>query len=90
MMITTNVWEIYWNNQDNWDWWKKPAPEVLDLIHSLSPIERPKVLDLGCGLGRHSIAFALAQFSVTATDASPTAIQHLNGWAHSLQLSIET
>jgi 2-polyprenyl-3-methyl-5-hydroxy-6-metoxy-1,4-benzoquinol methylase len=89
-MIATDVWETYWNNQDNWDWWKKPAPEVLDLIHSLSPIERPKVLDLGCGLGRHAIAFALAQFSVTATDASPTAIQHLNRWAHSLQLSIET
>jgi tellurite methyltransferase len=88
--MTTNVWETYWNDQCNWDWWKKPAPEVLDLIRSLSPIERPKVLDLGCGLGRHAIAFALAQFSVTATDASATAIQHLNEWAHSLQLSIET
>ncbi len=89
-MITTHVWETYWSNQDNWDWWKKPALEVLDLIHSLSPIERPKVLDLGCGLGRHAIAFALAGFSVTATDASPTAIQHLNEWAHCLHLSIET
>lgn len=88
--MTSNVWENYWNDQDNWDWWKKPAPEVLDLIRSVSPIERPRVLDLGCGLGRHAIAFALAQYSVTATDASPTAIQHLNEWAHSLQLSIET
>jgi tellurite methyltransferase len=88
--MITNVWETYWNDQDNWDWWKKPAPEVLDLIRSLSPMERPKVLDLGCGIGRHAIAFASAQFSVTATDTSPAAIQHLNEWAHSLQLSIET
>jgi tellurite methyltransferase len=88
--MTTDVWETYWNDQDNWEWWKKPAPEVLDLIRSLSPIERPKVLDLGCGLGRHAIAFALARFAVTATDASPAAIQHLNEWAHSLRLSIET
>jgi len=88
--MSTNIWETYWNDRDNWDWWKKPAPEVLDLIRSLSPIEQPKVLDLGCGLGRHAIAFALAQFSVTATDASSTAIQHLNEWANSLQLSIET
>ncbi|MBI4765312.1 MAG: class I SAM-dependent methyltransferase [Deltaproteobacteria bacterium] len=88
--MNTNVWETYWDDQDNWDWWKKPAPEVFDLIRSLSPIERPKVLDLGCGLGRHAIAFALARFSVTATDVSPTAIQYLHEWAHSLHLSIET
>jgi tellurite methyltransferase len=88
--MTTNIWETYWSNQDNWDRWKKPAPEVLDFIRSLSPVGRPKVLDLGCGLGRHAIAFALAQFSVTATDSSSTAIRHLNEWADSLHLSIET
>ena len=85
-----HLWELYWKNNANRDWWEKPAPEVLDLIESLSPIERPKVLDLGCGLGRHAIAFALARFSVTATDASSAAIQHLNDWASSLQLPIET
>ena len=87
--MTSNVWESYWSNKDHWDWWKKPAPQVLDLIRSLSPSEKPKVLDLGCGLGRHAIAFASAQFSVTATDASAIAIQHLTEWARSLQLSIE-
>lgn len=88
--MTRNIWETYWSNQDNHEWWKKPAPEVLDFINSLSPAERPKVLDLGCGLGRHAIAFALAHFSVTATDASATAIQHLAEWTRSLHLSIET
>jgi len=88
--MSENVWESYWQDRDNRDWWKKPAPEVLDLIRSLSPIERPNVLDLGCGLGRHAIAFAAAGFSVTATDSSSTAIRHLNEWARSLQLSIET
>jgi tellurite methyltransferase len=90
LLVTEDSWESYWKDAVNWDWWKKPSPEVLDLIRSLSPIEQPKVLDLGCGLGRHAIAFALAQFSVTAADASPAAIQHLNDWASSLQLAIET
>ena len=63
---------------------------MLDLIRSLSPNEKPKVLDLGCGLGRHAIAFGLAGFSVVATDGSANAIQHLTDWARSLQLSIET
>jgi tellurite methyltransferase len=88
--MTLNVWETYWSNQDNHDWWKKPAPEVLDFIRSISPIEKAKVLDLGCGLGRHAIAFALAKFSTTATDASATAIQHVIDWARDLHLSIET
>ena len=88
--MTNNIWETYWGNPDTHDWWEKPAPEVLNLIRSLSPIEKPSVLDLGCGLGRHAIAFALAGFSVTATDASTTAIQHLNDWADSLHLTIET
>jgi tellurite methyltransferase len=88
--VTQRLWESYWGNHNNWDWWKKPAPEVLDLIRSLSPNDKPKVLDLGCGLGRHAIAFGLAGFSVTATDISANAIQHLTDWARSLRLSIET
>ncbi|SYZ72286.1 putative Type 11 methyltransferase [Candidatus Zixiibacteriota bacterium] len=88
--MTSSAWESYWKDHSNQDWWKNPAPEVLDLIRSLSPIDQPKVLDLGCGLGRHAIAFALAQFSVTAIDASAEAIQHLRDWSRGLQLSIET
>jgi tellurite methyltransferase len=88
--MNSGVWESYWKNRDNWEWWEKPAPEVLDLIQTLSPVDRPSILDLGCGLGRHAIAFATARFSVTATDASATAIQHLNEWADRLGLSIET
>ena len=88
--MTTDVWEAYWRDHENWDWWKTPAPDVLDLIRTLSPGKQPHVLDLGSGLGRHAIAFALARFSVTATDASASAIRHLDEWADSLQLSIET
>ncbi|MBU0985079.1 MAG: class I SAM-dependent methyltransferase [candidate division Zixibacteria bacterium] len=88
--MTTDVWEAYWKDQDNRDYWEQPAPEVLDLIRSLSSVERPQVLDLGCGLGRHAIAFALAQFSVTAIDASPTAIRHVKEWADRLKLAIAT
>jgi len=88
--MTVDNWEKYWKDQENRDWWKKPAPEVLDLIRSLRPDERPQVLDLGCGLGRHAIAFSMAGFSVTATDASTEAVRHLNDWVADLELSIET
>ncbi len=48
------------------------------------------MLDLGCGLGRHAVAFAQAGFSVTATDASESAISHLRKWADELSLQIRT
>lgn len=89
-MPQLGIWETYWNNENHHDWWERPAPEVLELIASQSPGQRPNVLDLGCGLGRHAIAFAQAKFCVTAIDASETAIAHLYGWAQKLGLSIHT
>jgi tellurite methyltransferase len=88
--MTQNSWETYWNNLKNHDYWEKPAPEVLDFIRSLSPLKSPAVLDLGSGLGRHTIAFALAGFTVTAADSSQAAIRHLTKWADGLHLFIET
>jgi SAM-dependent methyltransferase len=84
------IWEDYWRSgEDHW-WWKRPAPEVVEFIASQSPQERPDVLDLGCGPGRHAIAFAGAGFTVTASDASEEAIAHLAGWARDLSLHIRT
>ncbi len=88
--MRNEIWETYWADQKNHDWWCTPGSEVLDLIRTLSPEDQPKVLDIGCGLGRHAIAFALAGFTVTATDFSEKAVQYLQNWAESLSLKIET
>lgn len=88
--MTNNIWDAYWGNEDHHDWWKQPVREVLEFIKTQSPAQRPDVLDLGCGIGRHAIAFAKAGFCVTATDASETAIAQLNEWANELALSIRT
>ena len=87
--MTDNAWETYWNKEENHGRWQRPAPEVVEFIKSQSPQEKPDVLDLGCGLGRHAIALAQAGFHVTATDASETAIAHLNGWKAKLGLAIQ-
>jgi SAM-dependent methyltransferase len=50
------IWEAYWRGDEDREWWKRPAPGVVEFIASQSPGERPEVLDLGCGLGRHAIA----------------------------------
>ena len=88
MKTGKRIWEDYWQGDEDHAWWKHPAPEVLEFIASQSPAERPNVLDLGCGLGRHAIAFAQAGFSVTASDASGNAISHLSKWTQDLSLEI--
>ncbi|MCK4858303.1 MAG: class I SAM-dependent methyltransferase, partial [candidate division Zixibacteria bacterium] len=62
----------------------------MEFIASQSPEERPNVLDLGCGLGRHAIAFAQSGFSVTATDSSQSAVWYLQKRAEELSLQIRT
>jgi tellurite methyltransferase len=71
------VWDKFWSDKEKRQWWEIPAPQVLELIEAYSPQERPQVLDLGCGLGRHAIAFAQAGFTVTAIDGSQEAVQYL-------------
>ncbi len=88
--MSGNIWDTYWADEGEHEWWERPAPEVLALIASRSPEARPEVLDLGCGLGRHAIAFARAGYRVTAVDASATAVAHLRAWAARLKLRVES
>ena len=88
MKTGKGIWDDYWQGDGDRSWWKRPAPEVVDFIESQSPAERPDVLDLGCGVGRHAIAFAQAGFSVTACDRSDSAVSRLSEWARDLSLEI--
>lgn len=83
-------WEAYWKGDEDHDYWKRPDPVVLELLETLSPEERPDVLDLGCGQGRHAIEFARAGFKVTATDISESAVSYLRSWAKKENLIIKT
>ena len=58
-------------------WWKKPSPEVYPLIKRWQKQGLKKILDLGCGLGRHSILFAQKGFEVDAFDLSESGIEEL-------------
>ncbi|MDO9391981.1 MAG: class I SAM-dependent methyltransferase [bacterium] len=85
-----NSWEKYWSNSTNHEWWKKPAKEVVEFVSCLDNDEYKNTLDLGCGLGRHSILFAKAGFSVYAIDKSSEAIVRLNEWASQENCSIHS
>lgn len=73
-MIQTKPW--------NWDmvneaYWLEPAPDVRSLLERWKDAGFSRVLDLGCGLGRHALLFARAGFSVTGFDLSEIGLTKL-------------
>lgn len=77
-----------------WDWnmvlssewkdiWLDPCEESYYYAAKWHREGRKSVLDLGCGLGRHSLLFAKSGFKVTGCDISPEAIEHLKKFTRS-------
>ena len=80
-----------------WDWkknkeklWLKPSIEAYYYCNLWKEKGFNNVLDLGCGLGRHSILFSKHGFNVSACDLSSYAVNNLNEWANTENLYIET
>ena len=65
------------------------AVDEVDKILRLSRPGGNAVLDLACGPGRHSMAFARRGFSVTGVDLSPFLLSKARDRAHAQKLGIE-
>ncbi|MHA2176081.1 MAG: class I SAM-dependent methyltransferase [Candidatus Hodarchaeales archaeon] len=74
--------------QVGWKWgevkdiseWKKPDGPVMRLAYSLGKDSDIKIYDLGCGVGRHTIYFALLGYQVSASDISEEAVKETKEW----------
>lgn len=79
-----------------WDWqnagherWLIPADDAYAVAAQWEKRGVKKILDLGCGLGRHSVFFAKQGFEVGAMDISDYGVQYLKDWAKKEGLSVE-
>lgn len=82
-----------------WDWkivkggfeekWRTPSQEIYYLINRWHQEEIKNVLDLGCGIGRHSILFAKEGFNTFAMDLSASAINRAKQWSNECGLDID-
>jgi len=54
---------------------KEPREEIQALIKLLKKEKAKKILDLGCGTGRHTVLLARKGFDVYATDISETGLK---------------
>ncbi len=70
-----------------WDWekniseeWLKPSIESYYYANIWKDDNKTRLLDLGCGLGRHSMLFYDCGFKVTACDITPYCLKYLRDW----------
>lgn len=80
-------WEASYLDEGQPDPFGEPSSEVVDLAGRLPAGAR--VLDLGCGAGRHALYLAHRGFRVTAVDISPAAIHRLSSRARTERVEVD-
>ncbi len=69
-------WQELWQNPELAQQWaeRPPTPEVTEMADHLERVGERRVLDIGCGVGRHVVYLAARGFDVTGLDNAPTAL----------------
>jgi SAM-dependent methyltransferase len=60
--------------------WREPHERVVAFARDLIERGARRVLDLGCGAGRHVVYLAGEGFTVCGTDISPRGLEHARAW----------
>ena len=79
-------WKIVKNKQEQT--WLEPSVESYYLINRWQKQRKKDFLDLGCGLGRHTIQFAKAGFNTAGFDLSEESIRRTAEYAKAEKLDI--
>lgn len=84
-----NPWEEIYESPEKYNYYDLVRPhESLDqVIETLRAKKANRVLDLGCGLGRNTIALVQEGFNVIGIDPAGTAINQLQSQLDQLQLN---
>lgn len=80
-------WEIVKNERE--EIWKNPSVESYYLLNRWKTQGKKIFLDLGCGLGRHSILFGKNKFNISCFDISEEAINRTKEWAENENLKFD-
>lgn len=70
-------------------WGKEPSKSCYKVLKVKPPVEKTKLLVVGCGEGRNAVFFARNGYEVTAFDLSPNGIEKTKKYAENLDLKIK-
>ena len=89
-MIKSKAWNWSMLNEETQkEIWLEPSIESYYLVNRWKRQGKKEFLDIGCGLGRHSIQFAKEGFNVTSIDLSQEAIDSAKRWSQHEKLDIQ-
>ena len=88
-MIKSKGWNWKIVKEDENSIWKNPCIESYYLLNRWTSENKKIFLDLGCGLGRHSVLFARNGFNVSCFDISEEAINRTRTWCEEENLSCD-
>lgn len=80
-MAESKSWNWQIVEEDKKSIWKNPSKESYFLVNRWLGQAKKSFLDLGCGLGRHSILFGKNGFDVSCFDLSENALERTRKWA---------
>ncbi len=86
IFVIEKAWN--WNNITSTHW-NEPSEDIYYYLHLWSEKRSKKLLDLGAGIGRHSLLFAKNGFDVTAFDFSKEGLDKIENFADQLNLEID-
>ena len=89
-MIESKGWNWKIVSDDKDSVWKNPAIESYYLLSRWTSLGMKDFLDLGCGLGRHTILFGKNGFNVKSFDISEVAVEKTKNWAEEEGIEVET
>jgi tellurite methyltransferase len=75
MATAHRYWDERWRTEHGRGQWSDADPWVAEVVPRLRDRGTRRVLDLGCGPGRHAVLLAAAGFETHALDASAGAIE---------------
>ena len=81
------AWDDSWKTEEGRAHWLNPDPFIISKMPKFKKEGVQKVLDLGSGVGRHTILFAKEGFDVYGLDPSPSGFKYTRNWLKKEKLS---